>query len=227
MKWAMVNSLPLCNTKDLGLKVHLPSHIFSLLLLFLVFYSNPQRPFLFLQTLFNRTTLLVRIPILLTFKHLLLAWSSRGLGLQREMFFYNWINSTTMRVLSSRKPFCASKEMHLLTLEALIGACLKLKSFVVDFATSTNMYCYKHFIVALDFHSIISSNILFLSSNSVLACPNLSQHILALDGDQEVFNEVLYLLFQDEGSQGKKIPKFSLDLESPIHKHSKIDLECK
>jgi len=62
MKWAVVNNLPLCNTKDLGLKVHLPSHIFSLLLLFLVFYSNPQDPFLFLQTLLNRATLLVKNP---------------------------------------------------------------------------------------------------------------------------------------------------------------------
>jgi hypothetical protein len=88
--------------------------------------------------------------------------------------------------------------MHPLTLEALIGTCSKLKSFVVNFATSTGMYYYKHSIDTLDFHSKISSNILFLSSNSVLACRNLSQHILALDGDQEVFNEVFLLLFQKQ-----------------------------
>jgi hypothetical protein len=63
--------------------------------------------------------------------------------------------------------------MHLLTLEALIGVCSKLKSFVVDFTTSTSMYYYKHCIIALDFHSTISSNILFLLGNRVLACYNL------------------------------------------------------
>jgi hypothetical protein len=42
MKWAMVNSLPLCSTEDLGLKVHLLSHILSLLLLLLVVFSTPQ-----------------------------------------------------------------------------------------------------------------------------------------------------------------------------------------
>jgi len=77
-----------------------------------------------------------------------------------------------MTISSSKKPFCASKEMHPLTLEALIGTCSKLKSFVVDFATSTSMYYYKHSIDALDFHSRISSNILFLSNNSVLASRN-------------------------------------------------------
>ncbi len=41
MKRAVVNNLPLCSTEDFGLKVHLPSHIFSLLLLLLIFYSNP------------------------------------------------------------------------------------------------------------------------------------------------------------------------------------------
>jgi len=90
--------------------------------------------------------------------------------------------------------------MHLLTFEALIGTYSKSKSFVVDFTTSTSMYYYKHSINALHFHSKLSSSILFLSSNSVLACRNLGQHILALDGDQEVFNEVLCLLFQDERS---------------------------
>jgi len=41
MKWVVVNNLPLCSTEDFGLKVHLPSHNFSLLLLLLIFYSNP------------------------------------------------------------------------------------------------------------------------------------------------------------------------------------------
>jgi hypothetical protein len=88
-----------------------------------------------------------------------------------------------MIVSSFGKPFRVNKEMHPLTLEALIEACSKLKSSSIDFITSTSMYCYKHSIVALDFHSIISSNILFLLDNSMLACHNLGQHILALDGD--------------------------------------------
>ncbi len=95
----------------------------------------------------------------------------------------NWIDNTTMTVSSSGKPFHANKKMHPLTLEALIGACSKLKSFVVDFTTLIGMYYYKHSIVALDFHSKISSNILFLLGNSVLACHNQGQHILALDGN--------------------------------------------
>jgi len=70
-----------------------------------------------------------------------------------------------MTLSSSGKPFHVGKEMHPLTLEALIGACLKPKSFVVDFAMSFSMYCYKYSIVALDFNSKISSNIFFLSSN--------------------------------------------------------------
>jgi hypothetical protein len=72
----------------------------------------------------------------------------------------------------------------------------------------------------------MSTNILFLASNNVLACSNLGQHILALDGDQEVFDGVFHPLFQDKGSWGKKSQKCSLDLESPIHKHLKIDLDC-
>jgi hypothetical protein len=74
------------------------------------------------------------------------------------------------------------------------------------------MYYYKHFIFALDFHSRISSNILFFLGNNVLACHNLGQHILALDGDQELFDEVFCLFFQDKGSQGEELPKHSLDL---------------
>jgi hypothetical protein len=95
-----------------------------------------------------------------------------------------------MIVSSFRKPFCASKEMHTLTFKPSIGACSKLESFVIDFATSTGMYCYKHFTVALDFHSEISANIFFISGNSVLACCNLGQHILALHGNLEVFDKV-------------------------------------
>ncbi len=60
----------------------------------------------------------------------------------------------------------------------------------------------------------------------MLACCNFGQHILTLDGNQEVFDKVLYPFFQDEGSQGEKLPKRFLDLESPIHKCSKIDLDC-
>jgi hypothetical protein len=48
MKRVVVNNLPFCNTEDLGLKVHLPSHILLLLLLLLVFFSTPQRPVFFL-----------------------------------------------------------------------------------------------------------------------------------------------------------------------------------
>jgi len=103
---------------------------------------------------------------------------------------------------------------------------LKLKSFVVDFAMSIGMYYYKHSIFALDFHSRISSNIIFFLGNSVLACHNLGQHILALDGIQELFDEVLCPFFQNEGSQGEELPNHSLDLESPIHKCSNIDLDC-
>jgi hypothetical protein len=48
MKWVVVNSLLLCNIEDLGLKVHLPFHIFSLFIMLLVFYYNPQHFFLLL-----------------------------------------------------------------------------------------------------------------------------------------------------------------------------------
>ncbi len=100
-----------------------------------------------------------------------------------------------MTLSSFGMPYCAGKEMHLLTLETLIGACSKLESFVVNFITSIDMYYYNHFIVALDFHSRISSNIFFLSNSNVLACRNLGQHILAFDGDQEVFNKVFFFFF--------------------------------
>jgi len=61
-----------------------------------------------------------------------------------------------------------------LTLKALIGACSKLESFVVDFTMSTRMYSYKHCTVALDFHSRISFNIISILNNNVLACCNLN-----------------------------------------------------
>jgi hypothetical protein len=44
-----------------------------------------------------------------------------------------------MALSSSRKPFHVAKEMHPLTLKALVGTYSKLKSFVGDFATSTSM----------------------------------------------------------------------------------------
>jgi hypothetical protein len=87
------------------------------------------------------------------------------------------------------------------------------------------MCYYKHSIVVVVFNSKISSNIIFLSSNSVLARRNLGWHILALDGDQEVFDKVLCPLFQDKGFEGKEFSKHFLDPKSPIHKHSKIDLD--
>jgi hypothetical protein len=78
----------------------------------------------------------------------------------KEDVLYNWTDSTTMIVSSSRKPFRAGNEMHPLTLEALIGACSKLKSFVVNFATSTCMYCYTHllhWIFIPEFHLTFST----------------------------------------------------------------------
>ncbi len=69
-------------------------------------------------------------------------------------------------------------------------------------------------------------NILVLVGNSVLVCQNLGRHILALDGYQEVFDGVLHPLFSKRRILGKESQKCSLDHESPIHKHSKIDLDC-
>ncbi len=69
------------------------------------------------------------------------------------------------------------------------------------------MYYYNHFIVALDFHSRISSNIFFLSNSNVLACRNLGQHILAFDGDQEVFNKVFFFFFSKQRILRQRIAK--------------------
>jgi len=118
--------------------------------------------------------------------------------------------------------------MHPLTFEALIRACSKLESFVVDFIASIGMYYYKHCIVALDFHSRISSNILFLLGNRVLACYNLGDtfwHLMEIMKFSTRFF-VLCSFSQYEGSQGEELPKCSLNPKSPIHKHSKIDLDC-
>jgi hypothetical protein len=45
-----------------------------------------------------------------------------------------------MTLSRSRKPFHVAKDLHPLTLEALIGTCSKSRSFVIDFATSTSIY---------------------------------------------------------------------------------------
>jgi hypothetical protein len=52
-----------------------------------------------------------------------------------EDVVYNWTSSSTMTLSRCRKPFHVAMEMHPLTLDALIGACSKLGSFVLDFAT--------------------------------------------------------------------------------------------
>ncbi len=65
------------------------------------------------------------------------------------------------------------------------------------------MYYYLHSIVASYFHFKISSNIVLLLGNSVLVRYILSQHILALDGDQEVFNKVLFLFFKTKDPKAK------------------------
>jgi hypothetical protein len=80
----------------------------------------------------------------------------------------------------------------------LIGACSKPSSFIVDFATSTNNYYFNLAIVAFQFHFTLFFSICFFVGNSVLACSNLGQHLLALNGDQEVFNKVLHPLFQNQ-----------------------------
>jgi hypothetical protein len=89
MKWVVVNSLSLCNIKDPRLKVHLPSHIFSLLLLFLVFYSNPQHPFLSLQTLFSWATLLVKTPQTFEFQAPTFGILEQGIKVAKEDAIYN------------------------------------------------------------------------------------------------------------------------------------------
>jgi hypothetical protein len=66
----------------------------------------------------------------------------QGIKVVEEDVLYNWFDSTTMTISSFGKPFHVGKKLHDLTLEALIRACLKPKSFVVDYATSTGMYCY-------------------------------------------------------------------------------------
>jgi hypothetical protein len=48
------------------------------------------------------------------------------------------------------------------------------------------------------------ANILFLASNNVLACQNLGGCILALDGNEDFFDEVLHPFFQDKGSRGEE-----------------------
>jgi hypothetical protein len=115
----------------------------------------------------------MRTPQTFEFQTLVSSIVEQGIRVAKEDVLHNWTDSTLMIISSSGKPFRVGKEMHLLILEALIRACLKPKLFVVDFATSTSMYYFKHCIVALDIHSIISFNIFLHSSNSVLACCDL------------------------------------------------------
>jgi hypothetical protein len=56
-----------------------------------------------------------------------------------EDIFYNWTDNNIVTLSRSRKPFHVAKEMHPFTLEELIRACLKSKSFVIDFTTSTGI----------------------------------------------------------------------------------------
>jgi len=44
-----------------------------------------------------------------------------------------------MFISKARKPFRATKEMHLATIQALINVYSKIRSFVVDLSTFTNM----------------------------------------------------------------------------------------
>jgi hypothetical protein len=123
--------------------------------------------FLFFQTLDNWATLLVKTPKTFEFQAPAFGMFEHGIKVVKKDVLYNWTDNTTMKVSSSRKPFYAGKEMHLLTLEALTGTCSMPKSFVVNFVTSTGMYVYLHYIVALYFHFKISNN-------KMLVCHNLS-----------------------------------------------------
>jgi hypothetical protein len=69
-----------------------------------------------------------------------------------------------MTFSNSRKPFHAAEEMHPLTFQTLIGACLKPRSFVVDFTTSICIHYFKPFIVAVEIHSKMYLNILLRKS---------------------------------------------------------------
>jgi hypothetical protein len=62
-----------------------------------------------------------------------------GIRLVEEDILYNCTDNNTMTFSISGKPFHVAKEMHPITLEALMGACSKFTSFVVDFTTLTGM----------------------------------------------------------------------------------------
>jgi hypothetical protein len=71
------------------LKIHLPSHIFSLSILLLVLNRNPQFPFVFLQTLFNQATLLVRTPQTFEFQAHASSIFKQGIRVAKKDVLYN------------------------------------------------------------------------------------------------------------------------------------------
>jgi hypothetical protein len=93
--------------------------------------------------------------------------------------------------------FKVTKELHLVTLQAFIKAYSKSNSFVVDLFISINIYIFSPLFAFVLIKILFFTNV-FVVGNIVRACHNLDCHILALEGDNGVFSDVLKLFCEHD-----------------------------
>jgi hypothetical protein len=84
----------------------------------MVVYCNSHHPSIFLYTLLNKVTFLVKTPKIFEFQPLAIDILEQGIKVVDEDVLYNWIDSNIMKISSSKKPFCVAKEMHAFMLHA-------------------------------------------------------------------------------------------------------------
>jgi hypothetical protein len=124
------------------------------------------------------------------------------------------------------RPFKVAKEMHLVTIQALIDIYSKMDPFL-------HIYLHPQICAFLQKnHSQLSYQILCLTifhgaSNIIRAYPSLGHHILALELDMEVFMEVLEPLVEIATPEldVEHVHRFNIDFVIKKHSRRLFDYE--
>lgn len=118
----------------------------------------------------------------------------KDINVQEEDVIYNWMDMSSMMMSKVGQPFWVAKEMHSFMLQALIGVCSKVGSFVTNLSASTCLHS-SFFISKIPTFLLVPFFIITsicAIGNNIRACHTLHCHILALKlFNIDIFTEVL------------------------------------
>jgi hypothetical protein len=82
----------------------------------------------------------------------------KGVNVQNDDIIYNYIDASSMNKSKNGRPFQATKEIHLVILQALIEIYSQSRSLVVDLSTCTSLLKFLSFCFFLAFIPIFVYN---------------------------------------------------------------------